>query len=421
MEDVTSGVEEAMDAISDPSDSSGHHHPSGGDESGYFTSDEIADKDRVATDVLTEADSDSDDGPFDPSTQGDVAGNTWDQLRPFYSVNDPMFERVFEYINERDLLILPPGGQPDCPLEERLQAVYDLGLRSRIVFINPRGKQEECMLRIGLNKFQQIIIDLESDDEVTAINVPCRFDVNVTAQVPGLPLVFSWELFSVQWTIPGIYHTSYFYFDHTQRSLSVLSSLRFALYDSGVETLERLRTCSNCFVKAPRGTFFMRCARCKRAWYCSKKCQILSWAAHHQKLCSMQQSEKSENFQFNFSPDPEQVETTDDVGAMNVDKGELNKEDEDEEEISEPIPREGGANNNNLVPLAVQAFRIAAAGGLPNSLLEPLPVEPVPVTGSVQDDDAEIAEHLEKMGLMDTLLSGGKEKSKTTCDLDQVD
>ncbi|XP_029647268.1 uncharacterized protein LOC115221259 [Octopus sinensis] len=43
--------------------------------------------------------------------------------------------------------------------------------------------------------------------------------------------------------------------------------------------------CTNCQKKAPEGKKFAVCSRCKKAWYCSTKCQKLSWKNGHKAIC----------------------------------------------------------------------------------------------------------------------------------------
>ncbi|XP_064598978.1 uncharacterized protein LOC135465626 isoform X2 [Liolophura sinensis] len=44
-------------------------------------------------------------------------------------------------------------------------------------------------------------------------------------------------------------------------------------------------TCTNCFTTAPPGKKFPGCGKCKKAWYCSVKCQKQSWQKGHKEIC----------------------------------------------------------------------------------------------------------------------------------------
>lgn len=48
--------------------------------------------------------------------------------------------------------------------------------------------------------------------------------------------------------------------------------------------------CANCETKAPEGKQFPACGKCRRIWYCSPKCQKISWKAGHKIICSMTHS-----------------------------------------------------------------------------------------------------------------------------------
>lgn len=43
--------------------------------------------------------------------------------------------------------------------------------------------------------------------------------------------------------------------------------------------------CTNCTVKATEPKGFPACGKCRRAWYCSPKCQKVSWKGGHKKIC----------------------------------------------------------------------------------------------------------------------------------------
>lgn len=48
--------------------------------------------------------------------------------------------------------------------------------------------------------------------------------------------------------------------------------------------------CANCETKAPEGKQFPACGKCRKIWYCSPKCQKISWKAGHKIICSMTHS-----------------------------------------------------------------------------------------------------------------------------------
>lgn len=49
--------------------------------------------------------------------------------------------------------------------------------------------------------------------------------------------------------------------------------------------------CTQCKTPAGDGKTFPGCSRCKRAWYCSTKCQKHAWSKGHKHICNVQHSQ----------------------------------------------------------------------------------------------------------------------------------
>ena len=65
---------------------------------------------------------------------------------------------------------------------------------------------------------------------------------------------------------------------------------------SQLRTLEKGASsmCILCDKKAPSENAFLRCSRCRAAWYCSKDCQVQHWKAEeggHKRCCIKLESE----------------------------------------------------------------------------------------------------------------------------------
>ncbi|XP_013406112.1 potential protein lysine methyltransferase SET5-like [Lingula anatina] len=49
--------------------------------------------------------------------------------------------------------------------------------------------------------------------------------------------------------------------------------------------------CSHCGIKPEQGKYFLGCANCKRAWYCTPKCQKIAWKKGHKRICKTKHSD----------------------------------------------------------------------------------------------------------------------------------
>ncbi|XP_013418557.1 SET and MYND domain-containing protein 5-like [Lingula anatina] len=54
---------------------------------------------------------------------------------------------------------------------------------------------------------------------------------------------------------------------------------------------ENANVCTNCGTKAEDSKDFPKCSKCKRAWYCSQKCQKEAWKKGHKKICQVVHSD----------------------------------------------------------------------------------------------------------------------------------
>lgn len=47
----------------------------------------------------------------------------------------------------------------------------------------------------------------------------------------------------------------------------------------------RKKTCFSCEAQETKSNALMKCANCKKAFYCNKECQVLHWKRSHKRLC----------------------------------------------------------------------------------------------------------------------------------------
>lgn len=110
------------------------------------------------------------------------------------------------------------------------------------------------------------------------------------------PSFFNWEDLKPKSTLIILYAKSRTFLDMNRgiRQESADSAMVFpAPFDNLADEfqcysiLEKndTKTCFSCNAQETENNSLMKCARCKKAFYCNKECQVLHWKRSHKRLC----------------------------------------------------------------------------------------------------------------------------------------